>query len=165
MGKAVRCQHRAFIDWKRMAFPQYPRAVALLYCGLSKLPFSQMALETHFCRVENSSRMGREAWKGTVALHTYYFQPVMGRCSNMRKPALQLFGVTDPDGRGPFQVERPVPFQIRKPQSIISTGEKHLCIRFLKTRAKSERRASPLEWAKDARGTKSWERSQGSCLM
>lgn len=78
-GKVVRYQYRAFVDLKPMVFHTYTKPAALLFCGLSKLHISQMALETHFSWVENSfGILGKEVWKGTVVLHIYYFHPVTG---------------------------------------------------------------------------------------
>lgn len=78
-GKVVRYQYRAFVDLKPMVFHTYTKPAALLFCGLSKLHISQMALATHFSWVENSfGILGKEVWKGTVVLHIYYFHPVTG---------------------------------------------------------------------------------------
>lgn len=72
-------RYMAFVDLKPMVFHTYTKPAALLFCGLSKLHISPIALETHFSWVENSfGILGKEVWKGTVVLHIYYFHPVMG---------------------------------------------------------------------------------------
>lgn len=146
VGKVVRCQPGAFIGWKRMVFPQYTRAVALLYCGLSKLHFSQVALETCFCGVENSSRMGREVRKGTVGLHTSYFQPVMGVVLQHEETCAPGFWGNRPSWQRTIPGGKTCAFpdqeasinHIRRSiylctsYTALPAGEKHLCISFLK---------------------------------